>query len=211
MENPETTAVLGQLNGKLYPFRHLILVGGGVDFHAPRRSAKTLPKAPIPYTWRRKTGAQEIWFQIKLKWRFFCHTRGSRTWPDDAACLVEARVDWKTDGQSDGANGQRLLSIAGAAERCGVCRKTVDTWISKEGLPVHRLPGRGAKGMLRIAVDDLTDWLSQHRHDVAEEKKHDRRTLRLEGRRFLAVDGKSLGTSPVPASSLTTRERDNRS
>jgi len=86
--------------------------------------------------------------------------------------------------------GSRLLTVARVAEQCAVSTRTVYRWIGSEGLPVHRIPGTGARPILRIDSGDLDQWLSQYRHDLAEEKASDR-TLRLDGRRFIPV-GESL-------------------
>ena len=84
---------------------------------------------------------------------------------------------------TDSDNGNRLLTIESVAELCGVSSRTVYRWLDREGLPVHRIPGTGARPILRIAQDDLDDWLGQYRHDPAA--KTPEQTIRLEGRRLL--------------------------
>ena len=90
----------------------------------------------------------------------------------------------RADRQSEQAEGKRLLSISDVAEQCGVCERTVRTWIAEDGLPVHRIPGRGARGIHRVAQDDLDEWIRRYRHNFAEEKKEKPQTMRLDGRRF---------------------------
>ena len=91
----------------------------------------------------------------------------------------------RVDANPMKAEGKRLLSVSDVAVRCGVCERTVRTWIAEDGLPVHRIPGRGARGILRVAQDDLDIWLGQYRHNCAEENDKKDKTIRLEGRRFI--------------------------
>ena len=86
--------------------------------------------------------------------------------------------------QADGdlRDSSQLLSVSDVARRCGVSKRTVYRWLD-DGLPCLRLPGTGARPILRIDSDDLDQWLDAHRHDFANEKKEDRK-LTLDGRRF---------------------------
>jgi len=95
-------------------------------------------------------------------------------------------MNWNTERQSENANDQQLLSVNAVAKRCGVCKRTVYTWINKENLPIHRIPGRGSRGIIRIAQNDLDEWTGQFRHDFAKEKDKSKRTIRIEGRQFIA-------------------------
>jgi len=104
--------------------------------------------------------------------------------------------------QSEDADG-RLLSVNDVAKRCGVCTRTVYTWINEGGLTVHRIPGRGSRGIIRIADDDLGEWLGQFRYDFAKEKDKNKRTIRIEGRQFIANKNR-LDTSRSKGSRVPT-------
>jgi len=113
--------------------------------------------------------------------------------------------------QADGdLRDSSLLSIAAVAKRCGVSTRAVYRWINSEGLPVHRLPGTGARPITRIASSDLDQWLDGHRHDFAEEKNDDRK-LQLDGRRFFKTEtsdartGKRLDTPRAPGSRVPAK------
>lgn len=80
----------------------------------------------------------------------------------------------------------RLISIAKVAEICGVSIHTVYHWLDKEGLPVHQMPGRRVRPILRIDRQDLDNWLAGHRHDPAQQKQAEP-TIRLNGRRYISV------------------------
>jgi excisionase family DNA binding protein len=55
-----------------------------------------------------------------------------------------------------------LLSVAEAAQRYGVCTKTVRRWIKDRGLRTHRLPGGR---LIRIAESDLAKFINNSRND----------------------------------------------
>jgi excisionase family DNA binding protein len=103
--------------------------------------------------------------------------------------------------QFEKTNGQRLLSVKNVAKRCGVCTRTVYTWINEGGLTVHRIPGRGSRGIIRIAQEDLDEWTGQFRHDFAKDKS--KRTIRIEGRQFIASENR-LDTSGPKGSRVPT-------
>ena len=86
-----------------------------------------------------------------------------------------------------------MMSIADVATRCGVSKRTVHRWINDDGLPVHRMPGSGSRPITRVGSSDLRGWLDQHRHSSAADDEHNKRTLRLDGRRFIRA-----GSSAVP-------------
>jgi excisionase family DNA binding protein len=92
-----------------------------------------------------------------------------------------------------------LLKVEAVAELCGVSTRTVYRWLNREGLPVHRIPGAGLRPILRISQADLDAWLSRHRHDPEVEADKPKRTMRLEGMRFMrtssAADKIQLDTS----------------
>jgi excisionase family DNA binding protein len=92
----------------------------------------------------------------------------------------------QTDAKTERASNTRLLKIDDVAEMCSISKRTVYRWIDSEGLPVHRFPGSGRASILRIANDDLADWLGQYRHDFAEENKPEQ-IVKLNGRRFIGV------------------------
>jgi len=93
-----------------------------------------------------------------------------------------------TPRQADGdpRDSSQLLSVDDVARRCAVSKRTVYRWLD-DGLICLRLPGTGARPILRIDSDDLDQWLGRHRHDFAEEKNDDRK-LQLDGRRFFKAD-----------------------
>ena len=84
----------------------------------------------------------------------------------------------------------RLLSIADAARQCGVSARTLRRWIN-DGLPVHRMPGGGARLMVRISTKDLAGWLRQFRHEAGPEDNS--QVIRLEGRHWIQDGAPSLG------------------
>jgi excisionase family DNA binding protein len=104
--------------------------------------------------------------------------------------------------QSEDADG-KLLSVNDVAERCGVCTRTVYTWINEGGLAVHRIPGRGRSGIIRISQDDLDEWIGQFRHDFAKEKDKSERTVRIEGRQFI-TNNTRLDTNVSTCSRVST-------
>jgi excisionase family DNA binding protein len=105
--------------------------------------------------------------------------------------------------QSEKANDQQLLSVNDVAKRCGVCTRTVYTWINEERLPVYRIPCKGKRGIIRIAQEDLDEWTGQFRHDFAKEKDKSQRTMRIEGRQFIASENR-LDTSRPKGSRVST-------
>ena len=89
-------------------------------------------------------------------------------------------------GSSSSNPGEkRLLKIEDVAERCGTSKRTVYRWIESDDLPVHRFPGSGKAGILRIDQDDLDNWLAQYRHDFTKEAEKHEQTIKLDGRRFI--------------------------
>ena len=86
------------------------------------------------------------------------------------------------DEDSHACPSVRLLSIADAATQCGVSARTVRRWID-EGLPVHRIPGSGARFIVRLSTVDLGKWLRQFRHEAEEDDGS--RTIHLAGRRWI--------------------------
>lgn len=113
-------------------------------------------------------------------------------------------MEWRSE-QPDAATA-RLHSLDEVAALCSVSKRTVQRWIDDDGLPIHRIPGAGARGIVRIAESDLTEWLSQFRKRAAD--KADRPVLRLNGRRFTknpsdspenGLDHRSSPRSRVPA------------
>jgi excisionase family DNA binding protein len=76
----------------------------------------------------------------------------------------------------------RLLTYEEAALRCGVSARTVRRWVSDGGLPVHRLPGAGARPISRISETDLESWLGSRRAVIDDREAP---TLRLDGRRLI--------------------------
>ena len=75
--------------------------------------------------------------------------------------------------------GQRLLSAAEVAERCGMSLRSVRRFIAAGDLPVHRL-GRA----VRVAEADLERFLAKHRVagktplDVGKKSTESRRKCR---------------------------------
>jgi len=82
-----------------------------------------------------------------------------------------------------------LLSLEQVAAWCSVSCRTVRRWMD-DGLPVHRLPGKGARPIVRIAREDLNDWIRRHRFDPSLSPSATQ-TIRLDGRRFLGADKKT--------------------
>jgi hypothetical protein len=91
--------------------------------------------------------------------------------------------DLRRDQGHDG--GERLLSVHAVAKACGVSVRTVYRWLGPDGLPVHRIPGAGARPILRIAQDDLDAFLARHRHDPEVEQAAANRTFHLDGMRSM--------------------------
>jgi excisionase family DNA binding protein len=56
---------------------------------------------------------------------------------------------------------QSVLSVAAAAERAGVCARTVKRWIAAGLLAATRLPSPSGRGHLRIRVGDLEALLAR--------------------------------------------------
>jgi hypothetical protein len=54
------------------------------------------------------------------------------------------------------------LTVAEAAKRARVCEAIIRDWI-KQGLPHFRLGAKGKRGRIRIATEDLGNWLSLFR------------------------------------------------
>lgn len=53
------------------------------------------------------------------------------------------------------------LSIAQAADRAGVCSRTVKRWITAGILPAARLPSPGGRGHLRVRLGDVEGLLAR--------------------------------------------------
>ena len=79
----------------------------------------------------------------------------------------------------------QLLSLAQVADLCTVSSRTVRRWIH-DGLPAHRLPGNGARGILRVSYIDLEDWIDHHRCALDADPTQEQ-AICLEGRRFMAT------------------------
>ena len=114
-------------------------------------------------------------------------------------------------GQSQAVN-KRLLKVEDVAEQCSVSTRTVRRWINGDGLPVHRLPGCGSRGILRIDAGELELWLARYQHDFAADDKSNDKTMQLNGRRFIhdGSDGKNrnrLDASKNPASCVPPPRR----
>ena len=82
----------------------------------------------------------------------------------------------------DRNTGRRLMTVFDVAERCRVSARTVYRWID-DGLPVHRIPGSGARLIVRLSTEDLAEWLHQFRHE--EGAGDDSQTIHLAGRRWI--------------------------
>ena len=89
------------------------------------------------------------------------------------------------NGQTTPVGSTSLLKIETVAEQCGVSIRTVQRWIERDDLTVHRLPGTGLRPILRIAEADLEMWLDRHRHDPEVEGAGGQQTIRLDGIRFI--------------------------
>jgi excisionase family DNA binding protein len=111
---------------------------------------------------------------------------------------------------------KRLLKVEDVATRCSTSKRTVYRWIEGDGLPVHRIPGSGKAGILRIDEDDLDTWLAQYRHDFTKEAEKHEQTIKLHGRRFIKsgksfpagekrIDQKAQWRSRVPAKQKGTQ------
>jgi Helix-turn-helix domain len=112
-------------------------------------------------------------------------------------------------GQSQ-ATDKRLLKVEDVAEQCSVSARTVRRWINGDGLPTHRLPGCGSRGILRVDAGELELWLARYQHDFAADGKSNDKTMRLNGRRFIN-DGKNrnrLDSAKNPASCVPTPRRE---
>lgn len=109
--------------------------------------------------------------------------------------------------ENDNALKTRLLRIPDVAQACGVSVKTVYNWIASDSLPVHRMPGRGMRPILRIDKTDLDQWLAARRRDPAMLQKRDQSII-LNGRKFIRPDrnsnpaGNRLDFHSNPASRL---------
>jgi excisionase family DNA binding protein len=90
----------------------------------------------------------------------------------------------ETDRQLEVAAERRLLSVQEVAAICGVSTRVVRRWIEHDHLPTHRIPGSGARGILRIDREDLDRWLAKFRHDFAEEEGPGQ-TMTLHGMTFI--------------------------
>lgn len=78
---------------------------------------------------------------------------------------------------------QILLKISDVAVRCGVSEKVISRWIEEDGLPVHRLPGRGGRHLSLIHRHDLDTWLAQFRVETHGDGDFDP-MIKINGRRF---------------------------
>jgi excisionase family DNA binding protein len=76
-----------------------------------------------------------------------------------------------------------LLRVHEVADHCSVSQKTVRRWINEGGLPTHRLPGAGSRGITLVSREDLESWLAGFRH--REPAKDDEPVIHLAGRRLL--------------------------
>ena len=124
---------------------------------------------------------------------------------------VEA-MDWRIDRQSDAALTKRMLSVSDVAAICGVSTRTVYRWMDEDDLPVHHIPGSGARPIRRVDRNDLDEWLRQYSHKFAEEMAAATQTIRLNGRKFIARKGSfrspnsGLDSSRSPASGVPPRK-----
>ena len=75
----------------------------------------------------------------------------------------------------------QFLRVENVAQACGVSAKTVYRWLH-DGLPHHRPPGAGSRGILLVSRTDLDSWLRRYRHDPAAAAPQ---KLTLNGRRFI--------------------------
>lgn len=91
----------------------------------------------------------------------------------------------------------KFLRVADVAQRCSVSVKTVYRWIG-EGLPIHQMPGSGARGIILIAGIDLEVWLRQYRREPVPQPAK----LRLSGRRLI----KSANLQNLPAPGLRSSD-----
>ncbi|MFC1732538.1 helix-turn-helix domain-containing protein, partial [candidate division KSB1 bacterium] len=67
---------------------------------------------------------------------------------------------------------KRVLNLEEAAEYVGVCRSTIESWISSGVLPYEELPGTG-KGKYRfrrIRIVDLDELLEMNYHSKQAEE-----------------------------------------
>ena len=93
-----------------------------------------------------------------------------------------------------------LMTVAEVARQCSVSTRTVYRWI-RNGLPIHRIPGTGARPILRISRRDLDECLSKTRQTSTDVARVDSPTIRLDGRKFIRIT-----TAPVaPENRLDTR------
>ena len=93
-------------------------------------------------------------------------------------------ADSKKRFSDDQPRRQLLMTVGQTAATCGVSSKTVKRWIADDGLPVHRLPGSGARPIMAVSRTDLDEWLAQYRHDPRHAAETDK-TFTVQGRRFL--------------------------
>lgn len=93
-------------------------------------------------------------------------------------------------------NQQLLMTVRHVAAMCDVSLKTVSRWIDSEGLPVHRLPGRGGHTIRLVSRDDLDSWLARFRHDPTDADDADGSVIRLDGRRFFEADDRPRDKGP---------------
>lgn len=75
-----------------------------------------------------------------------------------------------------------LLRVPEVAVYCGVSTKVVYRWLTDGGLPYHRTPGTGPRGIILVHRADLDAWLRGFRVDPA--LNTDMR-FSLQGRRLL--------------------------
>ena len=89
----------------------------------------------------------------------------------------------------DGFDHQLMLTAAQVGELCGVSTRTVNRWVSNDGLATHHLPGRGGRPVLMVHRHDLDEWLGRFRVDPKSDDGSDKRTISLAGRRFFGDRG----------------------
>ena len=64
--------------------------------------------------------------------------------------------------QERAASSPSLLSVSDVADRLGVCRQTVYTYIYHEGLPSIKV-----RGIRRVHPDSLHSWLMERERQIA--------------------------------------------
>ena len=62
------------------------------------------------------------------------------------------------------------LDMEGAAHYMTVSEETIRRW-RRDGLPSHRLPGRGERGILLFRRSDLDAWAARHRGDSLDKRR----------------------------------------